>query len=196
MARWRRPDGGRGSVFPPPLSETSSRELGEIGEHGPFFPVARSETSQRGPREKVPPAPNRADRLERLRDASKGAARVQRRAAPQGPEASPAGDGLGLTSVNPADRDLIANATAVAESIDTRHGFGAGIIRQLARRLAELAPAVDPLEPSDRCRHCGAPLVQPTTGRRRRYCSAAPCQQASRRGGKTREKATMGPGST
>jgi hypothetical protein len=36
--------------------------------------------------------------------------------------------------VNEADRDLIANATAVAEIIDATHGFGAGIIRQLARR--------------------------------------------------------------
>ena len=113
----------------------------------------------------------------------------------QGPEVLPElGDGLGAASytstTNDADRDLIANATAVAQLIDERHGFGAGIIRQLARRLAELAPT-DPIERRAGCKNCGDPLEQPATGRPRTYCPRPQCQTASRRGGKTREKAML-----
>ena len=79
------------------------------------------------------------------------------------------------------DLDLIANANAVAEVIDSRHGFGSGIIRQLARRVAELAPSVEG-RPGEGCSNSGAPVVQPATGRRRIYCPRPPCQAASRRG--------------
>ncbi len=91
------------------------------------------------------------------------------------------------------DAALVRLGLAAAESIEAGGATQAsGIVRQLVRRVAEMAQ-VDADPTSDRCVSCGGVLTQPATGRRRRYCPRRRCQEVSRHGGKTREKAMVGP---
>jgi hypothetical protein len=64
---------------------------------------------------------------------------------------------------------------AVAEDLEYRGYKAAGVVRQLAAIVAQV-PEPDP----DACPRCGAEIVQPPTGRRRRWCSTR-CQSAARR---------------
>jgi hypothetical protein len=91
------------------------------------------------------------------------------------------------------DAELVRLGLAAAESIEAGGATrAAGIVRQLVRRVAEIAQLdIDPS--ADRCASCGGVLTQPATGRRRRYCPRRWCQEVSRHGGKTREKAMVGP---
>jgi hypothetical protein len=53
-----------------------------------------------------------------------------------------------------------------------------GLVTQAARRLMELAPHAPR---AHSCRECGAKLVQPSTGRRREFCSDAHRKRYARR---------------
>lgn len=71
---------------------------------------------------------------------------------------------------------LVRLGLAAAESIEAAGATrAAGVVRQLARRVAEMA-RVDAAGPSaDRCASCGDEIRQPATGRRRRYCEKRRC---------------------
>ncbi len=63
--------------------------------------------------------------------------------------------------------NIVTVLLSVAEDLEGRHYPMAGIIRQLAQQVATM-PDRDAEEPG-RC-GCGQPIVQPRTGRPRRYC--------------------------
>lgn len=74
--------------------------------------------------------------------------------------------------MNRSDRDLIRLALAAAAAMDDRAAPAtAGLLRQLARRLQELASGA-PAAPEQRtCRGCGAPLPPSSgPGRPRAWC--------------------------
>lgn len=58
----------------------------------------------------------------------------------------------------------------LAQKLDDRGVLEAGIVRQLARAVLEQHPAPQE-QPGGVCRRCATPLVQPTTGRPRIWCS-------------------------
>ncbi len=63
--------------------------------------------------------------------------------------------------------NVVTVLLAVADDLEGRHYPMAGVLRQLAREVAQLSfddPADD-----GRC-GCGQPIVQPRRGRPRRYC--------------------------
>lgn len=67
----------------------------------------------------------------------------------------------------------------------TDHGQDVGIIRLAARRLVEQAAqldlaTVDVDGDATTCQGCGGPVVQPDTGRRRKWCSER-CRDRARR---------------
>jgi hypothetical protein len=66
----------------------------------------------------------------------------------------------------------------IADSLDRQQQTGsAGVIRRAARRLAELqTDAPD----TDVCAGCGSEIVQPRTGRRRRWCGRGRCESRTR----------------
>jgi hypothetical protein len=66
----------------------------------------------------------------------------------------------------------------VAEDLEARHYPMAGVIRQLAREVAQLA--FD--EPEEGRCGCGAAIMQPRTGRRRKFCYS--CSPQRKTGGK------------
>jgi hypothetical protein len=80
------------------------------------------------------------------------------------------------------DADLSRLLVVAADSLERGGKLGfVGIIRQAAQRLAELH--ID--EPAtDRCAGCRAEIVQPATGRRRRWCGRGRCA-------KTRDKSRL-----
>jgi hypothetical protein len=88
------------------------------------------------------------------------------------------------------DADLVRVLLDFADRVEGFVALDAGVCRQVARRLAELSSETAAVE-VERCASCGRALEQPPTGRRRRWCPASACQTASRRGGKTRENATL-----
>ena len=71
-------------------------------------------------------------------------------------------------------RDLARRLAFVAGDLDRRLYPYAGVIRQAARALLD----VDPPD-GDGCRGCGTELEQPSTGRRRVWCSEA-CRRRKR----------------
>lgn len=82
------------------------------------------------------------------------------------------------------DADLCRLLVVVADSLE-RDGLPnfAGAVRQGARRIAELP--VEAIGP-DRCPGCDAPILQPQTGRPRRWCGRGRCEAR-----KTRENANV-----
>jgi hypothetical protein len=78
--------------------------------------------------------------------------------------------------------DLSFLLLGIADSLERQvQGASAGVLRQAARRLAELH--VD--EPGvDRCAGCGNAIVQPRTGRRRRWCGRGRCESRTRENAK------------
>jgi uncharacterized protein with PIN domain len=65
-------------------------------------------------------------------------------------------------------------------------GARGGIVRRLAVELVQLRQmATDP--DADRCEECSGPLVQPATGRPRRYCGDRCRQRAHRSRNVTKE---------
>src|SRR4051812_20712975 len=65
----------------------------------------------------------------------------------------------------------------VADDLEDRHYPMAGVIRQLAREVAQLA-FEDPAE-AGRCA-CGAVVVQPRIGRPRKFCTTCSPQRKTR----------------
>ncbi len=63
--------------------------------------------------------------------------------------------------------NIVVVLLAVADDLEGRHYPMAGVLRQLAREVAQLG-FDDPAD-AGRC-GCGQPIVQPRTGRPRRYC--------------------------
>lgn len=99
-----------------------------------------------------------------------------------------AGTGGRSVAVNDDDRSLVKLALAAAD-LDDRLGAPAraGLLRQLARRVAELAAALgtlaEGLPPSgEACLNCRNPIEQKATGRPRKWCSERCRNQALRRG--------------
>lgn len=80
-------------------------------------------------------------------------------------------DGLGLATVVPVG----TSDEEIARLIG--HGFTASQLVDLTRAASILWSVMtqDPAPPE--CQTCATPLIQPATGRPRRYCSAA-CRQA------------------
>ena len=65
-------------------------------------------------------------------------------------------------------RELARLLLVIADTIDQPGStFVAGVLRRAARAVAHLPAPAGP----DQCQGCGAPLTQPATGRRRRWCS-------------------------
>jgi hypothetical protein len=95
----------------------------------------------------------------------------------------------------PTDAELARIAHIALDAIEKRYRGTAsfGLIRRALDRLAVSAPATstDAEQAEDGCRSCGAELVQPATGRRRKYCDALTCQDVRRHGGKTGRTATL-----
>jgi hypothetical protein len=83
------------------------------------------------------------------------------------------------------DLELAALLITVADSLAKRDaGASAGIIRVGARRIAELSRVLgSERKTSDGCEWCGVAIVQPVTGRPRRFCSAR-CRKAAGRNGR------------
>ncbi len=83
--------------------------------------------------------------------------------------------------------DLVAILSFVADEVEAGRGSHyAGAIRVAARRLVELErQAAEADRSATGCGWCGAPLEQPATGRRRRYCSDACRRRAGGNGGKS-----------
>jgi len=72
--------------------------------------------------------------------------------------------------VNATDdpRELARLLAVVADATDAPGAtFVAGAVRRAAQLVAQRPAPPGP----DQCRGCGAPLTQPATGRRRRWCS-------------------------
>ena len=93
-----------------------------------------------------------------------------------------------------ADAELARIALIALGSLEERSSgsYSLGVIRRALRRFESITEKPFEEPASDGCENCDAELIQPATGRRRRYCPEPACQAASRRGGKTREKATIG----
>jgi hypothetical protein len=87
------------------------------------------------------------------------------------------GSGAGSDELLELSRLLVLYADGREDGYGTRP---LGCVRRAARKLAELA-ARQP-GPST-CEHCGKPVVQPASGRRRRYCSGKCRKRAARRRG-------------
>lgn len=68
-----------------------------------------------------------------------------------------------------SDLDLAQLLAMVADHLDRLSYPYAGIVHQGARRLALARPELEAGEGS--CPVCGSELVQPATGRRRKFCS-------------------------
>lgn len=80
------------------------------------------------------------------------------------------------------DLDLVRAVMFVADDLEDRGYPFVGVIRRAARELAELRRQLQAQEqPSERCEWCGAKLVQPERGRRRRFCSDAHRKAAGRK---------------
>lgn len=69
------------------------------------------------------------------------------------------------------DAELVRLLGVLADALEPTRS--AGLVRLAARRIATATPDPEP----DRC-PCGAAIVQPETGRRRRWCSAR-CRRAA-----------------
>lgn len=85
----------------------------------------------------------------------------------------------------PAQHPNVRLLLALADDIeDGRQPSCAGLLRQIARDFAEGTVQRSP----DECPRCGEPIVQPASGRRRQWCSAA-CRKAA--ASKRRRNASM-----
>lgn len=82
--------------------------------------------------------------------------------------------------------DLPRLLALVADDLAHRGYPAAGIVQQGARALATAPP---PPAEGETCPDCGDPVVQPTTGRRRTYCT----DRCRNRAAKRRRKASMTP---
>lgn len=71
--------------------------------------------------------------------------------------------------------DLARRGLAVADVMSQSNSpTSAGIVRQLAALVVDQAAQIamlTPTTPATGCLLCGVPLVQPATGRRRKFCS-------------------------
>jgi len=87
--------------------------------------------------------------------------------------------------VTDADAELVRLLLVVANALE-RDGLLSfpGLIRQAARRIAELQVVESG---PDRCPGCGDPIVQPRTGRPRRWCGDGRCKAP-----RTRENVRVG----
>lgn len=65
----------------------------------------------------------------------------------------------------------------LADDLEGRHYPMAGVLRQLAREVAQL-PDVEAADEGRRCR-CGGEIVQPRTGRPRKFCTSCSPQRNS-----------------
>jgi hypothetical protein len=73
------------------------------------------------------------------------------------------------------DADLVRLLSLIADSLERQNqAASGGLVRQAARRIATE-------ESSEGCERCGKPLVQPVTGRPRRFCSER-CRRTKRAG--------------
>lgn len=72
-------------------------------------------------------------------------------------------------------RELVRQGTYVAADLEERGYPLVGIVRQLAREVAGIGDTGS----DDGCAGCGTELVQPWTGRRRRWCSET-CRRRKR----------------
>ena len=88
------------------------------------------------------------------------------------------------------DAELARIALVALGSLESRFSgtYSFGVIRRALRRFESMGEKPVEEFASDGCENCGAELIQPATGRPRRYCAAPACQAASRRGGKTRKR--------
>lgn len=75
----------------------------------------------------------------------------------------------------------------VASDLDAKGHPFAGALRQAAREIRELRRRLDSVgrDGEQGCAWCGSPILQPVTGRPRRYCSDSHRKAAGRKAGKT-----------
>jgi hypothetical protein len=78
----------------------------------------------------------------------------------------------------PRRQNIVRVMVHLADDLERRAYPMAGVLRQLAREVATLDEAADVSE--DGCR-CGAPIVQPRTGRPRKFCVTCSPRKSARK---------------
>lgn len=75
--------------------------------------------------------------------------------------------------------EIIRLMLLVADDLEERNYPATGIIRAAAKELARTKKPLDLPTGTLACPRCGLPVIQPATGRRRRWCSEV-CRRNSR----------------